>query len=84
MLCPRTVDCSLRDMFVLDSMSQFWARRYCHADHRRCARFRLAAHGMPIPANLLPSGESLRAMRGPLRGTPQARSGDCPSQTTAA
>ena len=58
--CPHSVSCPLYPQFTLKSFLSYWRASYCDADFSRCARYRLAARGQPVPLNLLPSGNMMK------------------------
>jgi hypothetical protein len=49
--------------FTMQSTLRLWQVSYCELDaaaHGRCERYKLAACGVPVPANLLPNGKLLQ------------------------
>jgi hypothetical protein len=47
-------------LLTLAGTLKVWQTRYCQADYRECARFKLSAEGKPVPVNLMPNGSLLR------------------------
>lgn len=58
--CPHTENCPLYPQFATATLLSYWRNAYCNADYQRCARFRRAAEGQPVPVNLLPSGNLMK------------------------
>ena len=63
MACSHAKTCELFAQFALNPALKVWQMHYCDADHKRCARYGLAARGSPVPLNLLPNGQTVGAPR---------------------
>jgi hypothetical protein len=53
-------------LLTLSGTLKAWQTRYCMADYRECARYKLAIEGKPVPLNLMPSGALLRKAFDPI------------------
>jgi hypothetical protein len=67
-MCPHVASCELYQTFNLRGSAGIWNALYCRAGFERCARYKLAVEGRPIPA-MLPNGKEL----GDATGAWQAR-----------
>lgn len=59
--CSHISGCELYPRFSLKGALRIWQERYCNhpTQHRTCARFVLSQQGQPVPATLLPNGETI-------------------------
>ncbi len=48
-------------LFKLSGTLKAWQSRYCCADYKECARFKLSADNRRVPINLMPNGAYLRS-----------------------
>jgi hypothetical protein len=53
--------CGLYQTLSLRGSVGVWNALYCRGDFTRCARYKLAAEGKPMPDTLLPNGKELGA-----------------------
>lgn len=58
--CSHMASCSMYEMLKLAGSLAVWKANYCTGDHARCERYKVAALGRPVPANLMPNGALLR------------------------
>ena len=59
MACTHKTTCPLYGQFRVKALLNFWIATYCDGEFAKCARFKLAAQGKPVPLGLLPSGDTL-------------------------
>jgi len=59
--CSHISGCELYPRFSLKGALRIWQERYCNhpTQHQKCARFIRSNAGEPVPATLLPNGESI-------------------------
>ncbi len=57
--CSHIPGCELFPKFGLRGSLKVWQTFYCQGAFERCARYRLALAGGPVPPNLLPNGHEL-------------------------
>ncbi len=60
-VCPHAPSCELYDKFRLKGALKIWQIRYCNnaSRYESCKRFILSKTGEPVPATLLPNGDSI-------------------------
>jgi len=64
MACPHMSGCALYPLFSQRAVLEVWKTNYCTSDFGRCARYKLATEGQPIPQTLLPNGRHLNIDQG--------------------
>ncbi len=57
--CSHVATCELFPKFGVRSALRVWQTFYCEGDFEKCARYRLAVQGKPVPPSLLPNGKDL-------------------------
>lgn len=59
--CPHASSCELYGKFRLKGALKIWQIRYCDNQDRypTCQRYILSKTGEPVPASLLPNGDSI-------------------------
>ncbi|MDD9936405.1 MAG: hypothetical protein OXT09_22530 [Myxococcales bacterium] len=59
--CPHIEGCEMYTLLKLSGTLKAWQSRYCCADYKECARFKLSADNRRVPINLMPNGAYLRS-----------------------
>jgi len=59
--CPHMTSCEMYVLLKLSGSLKTWQTRYCRADYKDCARFRMSLEGRRVPLNLMPNGAFLKS-----------------------
>ncbi len=58
--CPNLARCPFFNK-VMDSTAEILKRKYCKGDYTKCARYQRKQKGMPVPDELWPNGQMMKA-----------------------
>lgn len=61
MTCSHAESCDLYVQFAMEPSLKLWKQHFCESQFERCARFKVALSGRPVPLGLLPNGKELQA-----------------------